>query len=206
MLILLAVLQVVLVLQKEYMVSVSIPDISLGLGAKGESIVYVDDTQICSDLPSLLRAAPSLLHAGGAAPLARAINHFSRGNAFEVIEKPAVFAENYRQKLASEDPDAPWQEGIVRLADYGIPDFDAITAPALKGSVLTYYAVDTFLGLPYQVTVDLSAGHTPDDDDYRVLELIPISREPDASSAKRELSDEDRAFLKSLKTTRSVQD
>ena len=178
----------------------ALPHLSLGLGDGNAPIVYVDDERIATDLADLLRTAPGAVQPAGAGPLAHAVNHFAQGSAFAVIDDPDGFAAQYRKTLAAEDPNAPWQEGVVRLSDYGVPDFDEIAAPTLTGRTLVFCAVDTFLGLPYRVSVDLSAGRAPTDDDYRALDLQPVAADP-AADTPRELSEEDRAFLASLATT-----
>lgn len=179
-----------------------IPDIELGLGPSNEYVVFVGDEDAeATDVAGLLSLAPGLLQPEAAARTAVAVNHIAQGSAFAVIEDPAGFAADYRRKLAAEDPSAPWQEGVVRLGDYGVPEFDEIKPPELDGSKLTFFAVDTFLGLPYRVEIDLSQpARAITDDDYKALDLTPIE-DVDDEEEDEELTDEDRAFIESLATT-----
>ena len=128
-----------------------------------------------TSVAGLLSQVPDL-SAAEAVDVAKAVNFLSQGTDFDVIETPDAFAEAYRAKLATEDPSAPWQEGVVRLSDYGVPDFSEIAAPVLSDGTLVYFARDTFLGLPYRVSVDLT-GDTVNvtDDDYACLTLQPVA-------------------------------
>lgn len=144
-----------------------VPEIGLGLTGDAEPVVIVGGGQ-ARDVAGLLRLAPGLATPAHAGALARAVNHLARGNEFRVIEDPAAFAAAYRAKIAAEDPEAEWVEGIVRLRDYGVPDFDAILPPDLQGDRIAFHAADRFLGLPYRVTARL--GEMPD---YAPMPLEP---------------------------------
>jgi len=156
-----------------------IPQILLGLGADSEYVVMVGEDEVeASTLASLLTIAPELKQPEAAIETARAVNYISQGPAFQVINDPAAFEEQYRVKLASEDPSEPWSEGVVRLSDYGVPDFATIAAPTISGTVLTYFAVDDFLGLPYRVDVDFAVSELQvTDDHYKALALEPLDFE-----------------------------
>jgi hypothetical protein len=148
------------------------PSLTLGLGDGGRGVVILDGATSHADLAGLLAAAPGL--ATDAAALARAANHFATAMDFAVIEDPAAFAAAYRARLAAEDPDAPWTEGVLRLRDHGVPDFAAILAPRLAGGRLTFFATDRFLGVPYRVEADVAALATLSEADYRALPLTPL--------------------------------
>lgn len=153
-----------------------VPQIIFGLGNDSEYVVMVGEEETeATTLANLLSLAPGLKQPEASLETARAINYLSQGPAFRIIEDPAAFEEQYRKKLASEDQSEPWAEGVVRLSDYGIPNFADIAAPSMSRSLLTYFAVDDMLGLPYRVDVDLaSANIRVTDDDYRALDLEPI--------------------------------
>ncbi|MCX7559756.1 hypothetical protein OS190_09270 [Sulfitobacter sp. F26204] len=153
-----------------------IPQIILGLGEDSEYVVMVGAEEAeATTLATLMKLAPELRKPEAAAEAARAINYLSQGAAFRVIEDPAAFEAQYRKTLASEDPNAPWAEGVIRLSDYGVPDFTTIKAPGITGTVLTYFAVDDMLGLPYRIEVDLgSSNMSVTDDQYKALDLEPL--------------------------------
>jgi hypothetical protein len=153
-----------------------LPQIVLGFGTDSEYVVMVGAEETEAATPTALMAlAPALKQPEAALETARAINFLSQGSAFRLIEDPAVFEEQYRAKLASEDPNAPWAEGVVRLSDYGVPDFAEITAPVISASRLTFFAVDDFLGLPYRVEVDLTGAEVNvTDENYKPLDLTPL--------------------------------
>lgn len=153
-----------------------IPQIILGLGNDSEYVVMIGEAETeATTLDKLFSLAPELKNPAAAVEAARAVNHLSQGQDFEVIEDPAAFEKKFRETLASEDPSAPWREGVIRLSDYGTPDFAAIKKPAMNGTVLTFFAEDTVLGLPYRVEVDLaSVPIRVTDGDYKALELDPL--------------------------------
>jgi hypothetical protein len=149
-----------------------IPSLSLGLGDNNEPIVLVGATGRAADMAALLRLVPGLASEGRALDLARAVNHFAHGDDYRVIANPAEFANAYRAQIEREDPAAEWQEGVIRLRDYGLPDFNQIEVPKFAGGKLTFYAVDAFLGVPYKVeAANLEAAPT-----YTPMPLTPLPR------------------------------
>lgn len=155
----------------------ALPQVSLGTGDGSQAIVMIgDEDQEASDLAGLFTLAPALKEPEAAQDAALAINHLAQGAAFDVILDPGAFAEEYKAKLAAEDPHAAWSQDVVRLHDYGIPDFAAIQPPATAGQHLVFFAVDSYLGVPYRVEVDLGAPEiTVSDDSYKAMDLSPIS-------------------------------
>ncbi|HVY16431.1 MAG TPA: hypothetical protein VHB27_14490 [Rhodopila sp.] len=125
------------------------PAVVLGIDDSGGKLVAPGDVGQAHDMAELLKMAPHLKK--HPLPLAQAVNHFAHGSDFRVISDPNAFAAEYKAELAKEDPSAPWQAGVIRLRDHGVPDFGAIRAPAVSGGHLVFYAVDTFLGVPYKV-------------------------------------------------------
>jgi hypothetical protein len=156
-----------------------IPPLSLGLGDQNENLVLLEDTGQAADMAALLRLAPGLASAARALDLARAVNHFAQGTDFRLIENPAEFASAYRAQIEREDPAAEWQEGVVRLRDYGVPDFNQIESPKLAGGKLTFYAADAFLGVPYKV----EAANLESAPNYTPMPLTPLPRPPRAAPA-----------------------
>jgi hypothetical protein len=144
---------------------------TFGVGDGGESVAYVGDSRAVS-LAELLGLAPHLVTSANATELARAANHFASGADFVVITDPGAFAEAYRRRLATEDPNADWQENVIRLCDFGVPDFEQIKPPALEDGRLTYFVSDTFLGVPYKAMLE-GFDQKPD---YVPLSLTPIER------------------------------
>jgi hypothetical protein len=128
-----------------------IPPLSLGLGDNDESLVFLGPGKQAADMATLLRLAPGLASEAHALDLAQAVNYFAHGDDYRIIDNPADFANAYRAQIDREDPAAEWQEGVIRLRDYGVPDFNQIEPPKFAGGKLTFYAVDAFLGVPYKV-------------------------------------------------------
>lgn len=159
----------------------AIPQVTLGLGANTQTVVMIGEKdQEATDLAGLFVIAPELKQPEAAEAAARAVNHLAQGAAFEVILDPASFADTYKARLAAEDPDAPWSPGVVRLHDYGIPDFDEIQSPTITGTQLIFFAEDSYLGVPYRVEVDLGApGVVVTEASYRVMDFTPIERPDD---------------------------
>ena len=70
----------------------------------------------------------------------------------------------------AEDPNEPWREGMMRLRDFGIPDFTEIAPPKIEDGTLVYFARALFNGLPYRTKVTLGR---VGDVTYLPLELTP---------------------------------
>lgn len=148
-----------------------LPAIERGLGDSGEAVVLTGGGE-AQDMASLLRLAPELAAPGHARSLAEAVNHLAQRGEFRVIQDPASFETWYREKLSKEDPETPWQEGVSRLCDFGVPDFSEIEPPVFTSGHLRFFAQDVFLGVPYRVDVpDLAAPPS-----YEPLKLTPVAR------------------------------
>jgi len=129
-----------------------VPSVDLGLTADATPVILLgNQDETASDMATLLRLAPGLAAPAHATDLARAANHLAHGGDYRVITDPHAYEEAYRHRLAEEDPNAPFREGVVRLRDFGVPDFAAITAPRYEDGKLTFFAADMFLGVPYKV-------------------------------------------------------
>lgn len=173
------------------------PQIEFGLGDKLERIVILDDSDSVDSVPALISAVPGLLSPDCAMQLAEAINHIAVGDGFELISDPAAYQVDYEARLASEDPAQPWQEGVIRLSDFGRPDYAEIKVPFWTGTAVVFFAKDGFTGLPYRVEAVLApAARSVNSDDYKALGLSPIVET--TSSAPKELSDEDKEFLEMM--------
>lgn len=171
----------------------AVPQVALGLGDNSEYVVMVGaDESEATDIATLLALAPGLVQPAAATETALAVNHIAQGAAFDVITDPAGFAAAYQAKLAAEDPDAPWSQHVVRLHDYGVPAFADITTPGITGTVLTYFAVDSHLGVPYRIEVDLAApGVQVNDDSYKPMPLSPLAGVGDDFDDDVDLNDAD---------------
>jgi len=148
-----------------------VPRLDLGLTGEGRPVVMLGTGgPQAGDMATLLRLAPGLATPAHAADLAMAVNHLAHGGEYRVITDPKAFEDAYRARLAREDPNAEWHEGVVRLRDYGVPDFATVQAPSFAGGRLTFFAVDMYLGVPYRVELaDLSAQPS-----YAPLPLTPL--------------------------------
>lgn len=130
-------------------------------------VVVINDSEQVSTRASLQARAPDV----PAADLAEALMVLEDGS-YRLILDQKRFEDDYRKRLASEDPDQPWQQNVFRLRDFGTPDFDMIASPAREGDALTFHVADTVTGLPYLVTVTLG---TETDPNYEPLPLTPVS-------------------------------
>lgn len=152
-----------------------VPPFVLGRNEDGSRVViFVDPEREATDFVSLAALAPGLVQPAAAAQLARAVNHLAQGSRFEVVTDPAAYEAAYRARLASEDPTAPWTEGVMRVSDFGMPDFAAMAPPFLEGSLLEFFAADRVLMVPYRVQVDLDAA----DSDVSSPAYVPLPLEP----------------------------
>lgn len=148
------------------------PRIDLGLDAQARPVILLDGSdETARDMATVLRLAPWLAKRERAADIALAANHLAHGGEYRVITDPHAYEEAYRARLASEDPNAPFREGAVRLHDFGVPDFAAITAPHFEGGHLVFFASDMYLGVPYRVEM-ASVTAAPD---YTPVPLTPVA-------------------------------
>ena len=150
----------------------NLPAIDRGLADDGTPVMLVGRDGRAADMAALLQLAPDLASQEHAAALALAVNHLAQTGGYRVIEDPASFEAAYRARLAHEDPAAPWQEGVMRLSDFGVPDFGSIHPPRFDGGHLRFFAQDSLLGVPYRVDVpDLTAAPS-----YEPMPLTPLAR------------------------------
>ncbi len=132
------------------------PNVLYSVDRAGDPIAIIErSTQ--GTQQDVLDRYPGMITGEHTTELAKMVNHFARQFQYEVIEDPGTFAEAYRAQIASEDPNATWQQGVTRLRDFGMPDLDAIKVPTYDGSTLVYYARSVRLGVPYVVQVPVNA-------------------------------------------------
>jgi hypothetical protein len=127
----------------------ALPPIEFDENAAGVPIVIVGEVQV-QELSKLLDTAPALLDPNYVAVYAQLVNHLAKGYSYNVIMDPDAFRTAYMEKRNAEDPDAPVNPAVPRLRNFGIPDFDSITTPAIDGDKLVFFAEDLFLGIPYR--------------------------------------------------------
>ncbi|MEO9782622.1 MAG: hypothetical protein ABJH07_17615 [Sedimentitalea sp.] len=135
------------------------PQILLSFDDEGAAVVIVDGTE-AGDPQTMLELAPGLKDSANALLCAQALNHLAHEQTYAVIEDPSAFADWYKQRLASEDPNADWVEGTFQLSNYDAPDFAVIKAPEIDGDRLTFFAVNRQLGAVYVVKASLEDGST----------------------------------------------
>jgi hypothetical protein len=154
--------------------------VALSWNDKNVPVVLADGRE-ASSLADLARL-PILARPESLGLYCDAVNHLKYGRDYRVIHDPAAYAAKYQRRLAAEDPKAPWREGVVRLRDFGVCDTSLIHAPLLKGSAVTYFAEDNFLGIPYRVTAP-APGHPGGEIRYDPLPMKPLPAPPDAPPA-----------------------
>ncbi|MEM1428885.1 MAG: hypothetical protein AAGG09_05460 [Pseudomonadota bacterium] len=149
------------------------PNLLYSIDQAGQPIAIIERSTR-GNRQDVLDRYPGLVTGEHTTELAKLVNHFSYKFEYEVIEDPAAFAEAYRAQIASEDPNATWQQGVHRLRDFGMPDLDSITVPSFDGQTLVYYATSVRLGVPYIVQVPIN-GTEIGDAAYEPMEMSVIA-------------------------------
>ena len=126
----------------------------LSWNAEGRPVIAVGGAEVAA-LAALVEADPSLKQPDKLGAWADAVNHLQYGSEYHVIHDPEAYRARYAQRLASENPDEPWREGVVRVSDFGVCDTAEIQPPRREGASLLFYAEDDYLGIPYHVTAPL---------------------------------------------------
>ena len=129
-----------------------LPPIEFDIGTDGAPVVIVAEAE-ARDLDSALRLAPALGDPQWLIAYAQVANHLAQGDRYEVIVDPAEFRAAYMAAYEAEDPDEPPAPGLIRLHNYGLPDFDSIAAPHMEGENLVFHAENVTLGIPYRATM-----------------------------------------------------
>ncbi|MEP5730391.1 MAG: hypothetical protein ABJL67_13605 [Sulfitobacter sp.] len=129
-----------------------LPPLNIDVNAAGTPVVIVDGQEV-HDVSSLVDLAPNVVEPKYARAYARLVNHLSHGYKYNVIMDPEAFEADYRIRFDAEDPDEKTVAGQVRLRNYGLPDFNAISPPSFEGKTLIFFAENAYLGVPYRVEV-----------------------------------------------------
>lgn len=129
-----------------------LPPISMDFAADGTPVVTVAKAEV-RDLAQVLSLAPALGDPKWLRAYVRVANHLAKGDRFDPIMDPAAFETAYRAAYAAEDPDEPPVPGNARLRNYGLPDFSVIAPPVMQDGNLVFYARNSFMGVPYRVTM-----------------------------------------------------
>ena len=129
-----------------------LPPIQMDFNANGDPVVIVEEKQI-SNPAEILRTVPVLAEPNMVFAYAQLVNHLAHGDGFEIILDPEAFKAEFMAKWNAEDPDAEPVQGAPILHDFGMPDFDQIAEPSFAGGALTYYAVNSFMGMPYKAVM-----------------------------------------------------
>jgi hypothetical protein len=124
-------------------------------------------------LADLVRAAPALKQPDQLPLYCRALNHLKFGTEYRLILDPDAYRARYQRRLESEDPKAPWQEGVVRVRDFGVCDTSEITAPRMEAGAVIFYVEDDFLGIPYRVDAP-APDHPEGEINYEPLPMSPL--------------------------------
>jgi len=129
-----------------------LPPISMVLSDQGAPVVIIGESQV-SNAKDLLAAAPALQEPEWIRVYANVLNHMAHGYKYELIIDPDEFEAQYMKEYEAEDPDEPPVPGLIRLHNYGIPEFSEIAPPFYEGDTLTFYVRENFLGIPYKATL-----------------------------------------------------
>lgn len=120
----------------------------------GEPCVRLGEVAVTNkDYAGLVRAAPALGDPKWLRAYARLVNHLAQGSRFEPIFAREPFEAEYMATYAAEDPDEEPRPGVIRLRDFGVPDFAQLEPPvSLEDGTLVFFAKNTFMGIPYRVS------------------------------------------------------
>lgn len=129
-----------------------LPPVSLDVNGNGAPVVIVGEARV-NNAQELLAAAPMLTNDEWVRAYAKIVNHIAHGYKYDLILDPAAFETQYMKEYEAEDPNETPVPGLVRLHNYGIPEFGEITAPAFDGETLVFYVRETYLGIPYKATM-----------------------------------------------------
>ena len=143
--------------------------LELSLGETG-LIGLLNSTEELADLAALQSRAPD------SPPEALALVASALGApGYDAILVPADYEALTLKRVENEDPKMPWRPGVMRIRDFGMPDFAEIDVPRRDGDTLIYFARDIHTGLPYRVTLPLG---TVGDADISPLALTPFDGDP----------------------------
>jgi hypothetical protein len=129
-----------------------LPPISMEYDQNGAPYVIVQEAR-AADLAEAVRLAPALGDPLWVIVYAQVANHLARGDKFITIVDPKAFEAKYRARYEAEDPDAEPRAGVMRLRQFGLPDFAGITPPQMQGDTLVFYAENSFMGIPYRAVM-----------------------------------------------------
>lgn len=121
----------------------------------------------------LVQAAPALKQPDQLLLYCRAVNHLKHGTEYRLIPDPDAYRSKYRRRLASEDPKAPWQDGVPRVSDFGVCETAEIALPRMEGESVIFYVEDDYLGIPYRVTAP-APNHPEGEISYEPLPMTPL--------------------------------
>ncbi len=116
-------------------------------------MVLVNHTTRLTSPGQLAAAIPQLLDPKYVMAYAQLANHLAQLDRFELITDVAEFEAEYRAQWNEEDPEEVPLPGVNRLRNYGLPDFSLLARPVMVDGVLTFFAVNTYMGVPYRATL-----------------------------------------------------
>ncbi|MCX7560260.1 hypothetical protein OS190_11830 [Sulfitobacter sp. F26204] len=129
-----------------------LPPISTIVNDQGAPVVIVGDAQV-TNAKELIEAAPALQKPEWIRVYANILNHMAHGYKYELIIDPDEFQAQYMKAYEAENPEEKAVAGLVRLHNYGIPEFSEIAAPTYEGETLTFFVRENYLGIPYKATL-----------------------------------------------------
>jgi hypothetical protein len=144
-----------------------LPPIQMDFNAAGDPVVIVEQQEV-TDPAQILSVVPGLSDPALVIAYAQLVNHLAQGDRYELILDPAGFKDRFMAQWDAEDADAEPIQGSPVLHDFGIPDFGEIARPSIEGGVLTFYAQNVFMKMPYKAV--LKPGGKPEYTPVRIVE------------------------------------
>ena len=118
----------------------------------GTPIIVINGETV-KDIHRIIEIEPRYGNPQWVSGYSQLVNHLSEGYDHELILDAQEFKKKYMEKYNSEDPNEEVGPGVIRLRNFGIPDFSLIAPPEYQGDTLVFFTENVFMGIPYKVTM-----------------------------------------------------
>jgi hypothetical protein len=143
---------------------------------KNQRMLSVGEQQAAT-AAELVALVPDLARPESLPQYCAAVNYLAQGFRYRLIDDPDAYRTRYQRRLQAEDPLAPFQQGVLRLSDFGVCDTSAIQRPSRHNGAVIFYVEDDVLGIPYRVTAP-GPEHPEGEAEYEPLPMSPLPTPP----------------------------